>query len=251
MNFKDKIIVVTGGSTGIGKASAEKFLEQNAIVYVLDKQVPSFINKKNIHYINCDVSDFKANEKAIQEIIKNHNRIDCLFANAGQHVFGNIEETSLETFEHILSVNFKGIFYILKCVLPIMRLQNKGNIVLMGSDQSLIGKERSAIYGATKGAIAQITKSSAIDYAPFNIRINCVCPGTIETPLFEDAVEKYVNEYNIENKEIIYNSLKNAQPIKRLGQAEEVANLVLFLCSEQSSFITGSLISIDGGFVAQ
>lgn len=251
MRFKNKVAVITGGSSGIGASSAIAFAKEGASVYVLDNKTPSFLDcQENIYYIHCDVSDFDSNKNAILKIQEKQNQIDYLFANAGQHTFGNIEETSLDEFERILSINFKGIFYVLKCVLPIMREQNSGSIVLMGSDQSLVGKGKSAIYGATKGAIAQLAKSCAIDYSPFNIRINCVCPGTIETPLFENAIEKYVNKYGGESKQI-YEAMENAQPIKRLGKPEEVANLVLFLSSGEASFITGALISVDGGYTAQ
>ena len=131
-----------------------------------------------------------------------------------------------------------------------MKQQKYGNIVLTGSDQSFIGKGESAVYGATKGAIAQLTKSTAIDYAKYNIRVNCICPGTIDTPLYHHAVNRYSSKTGV-GKDSIYESLKSAQPLSRIGKPEEVAHLVEFLFSEKSSFITGSLLSVDGGFIAQ
>jgi 2-keto-3-deoxy-L-fuconate dehydrogenase len=131
-----------------------------------------------------------------------------------------------------------------------MREHQEGSIVLMGSDQSFVGKDDSFIYGATKGTIGQLTKSTAIDYAPYNIRINCVCPGTIDTPLYHKAVD---DSFKIKgfDKDEVYKRIAAAQPIPRVGLPEEVANTVLFLCSEKTGFTTGSLISIDGGYVAQ
>lgn len=131
-----------------------------------------------------------------------------------------------------------------------MKTQGKGNIVLMGSDQSIVGKGKSAVYGLTKGAIGQLTKSTAIDYAEYNIRVNCVCPGTIETPLLNNAVDGFSRMTNSE-KGAILESLKNAQPMNRIAQPYEIANVVCFLLSDDSSFMTGSLCSVDGGYTCQ
>ena len=132
-----------------------------------------------------------------------------------------------------------------------MREQRHGSIVLMGSDQSLIGKKKSAIYGATKGAIGQLTKSTALDYAEYGIRVNCVCPGAIDTPLCEGAIKNFTTKYTTESVESLLQKVQEKHPLNRLGKPEEVANVILFVCSNEASFITGSLISIDGGYVAQ
>lgn len=247
--FSKQIFVVTGGSTGIGQATAALLAEKGAQVYNLDINKPTHSHSL-IHYVPCDISVFPEVEKAFQNIISRENKIDLLFANAGIHLFANLEDTSVEDLDRVININLKGIYYALKCTIPVMKRQNSGAIVLTGSDQSLIGKGESSIYGATKAAIAQLTKSTTIDYAKYNIRINCICPGTIETPLYHTAVSAYSSKSGIP-REKIYESLKLAQPISRVGTATEVANLVEFLLSEKSSFITGSLFSIDGGFVAQ
>ncbi|MCP4393958.1 MAG: SDR family oxidoreductase [Alphaproteobacteria bacterium] len=247
MRFNNKVAIVTGGTTGIGKETCTKLSREGAIVYNLDINE---IKNNKINFIKCDVSSYTEIQNAVQKICKKEKKINLLFANAGIHLFANIEETSIEEFERILSVNAKGVFYILKEVIPIMKKQKEGNIILMGSDQSIIGKGRSSIYGMTKGAIAQLTKSTAIDYAEYNIKINCICPGTIETPLLNKAVEDFNNSTGI-NKEKILKLLKEAQPIKRIAEPLEVANVVCFLLSDENSFMTGSLVSVDGGYTSQ
>ena len=247
MQHQGKIAIITGASSGIGQATKIKLREKGALVYNLDL----FNDEPNDEfYIHCDVSNFDSVKQSVDQIFNKHQKLDFLFANAGIHLVGNIEETKIEDFENVLSVNLKSVFYTLKAALPYMRIQSKGSIVLMGSDQSLVGKGKSAVYGLTKGAIGQLTKSTAIDYAEHNIRVNCICPGTIETPLLNTAVEGFIKRTNVE-KDTILESLKKAQPINRIAQPSEVANLVCFLLSDEASFMTGSLYSVDGGYTCQ
>ena len=182
-------------------------------------------------------------------MVNREGRIDCLFANAGIHRFANLEETSVEEFESVLSVNLKGVFYTLKAVIPVMKAQMHGAILLMGSDQTLVGKGRSSVYGLTKAAIGQLAKSTAVDYASFNIRVNCLCPGTTDTPLLDGAVARYGELSGVRQDEI-RTELGNAQPIARIARPDEIARVACFLLSEESSYMTGALVAADGGYTA-
>jgi len=247
MRFANKIAIVTGGSTGIGKETIAKLNEEHAKVYNLD--VVETVDSNSI-FIKCDVSNYEQVKDAIKTIHENEGQIDVLFANAGVHLFANIEETSIDEFEKVLSINIKGVYYILKEVIPIMKEQNKGNILLMGSDQSFVGKGQSSVYGMTKGAIGQLTKSTAIDYAKYNIKVNCICPGTIDTPLLDKAVDRFKSLTGMQNDEI-RTILEEAQPINRIAQPKEIANTACYLLSDENSFMTGSLVPVDGGYTCQ
>lgn len=248
MDWKNKTVIISGASTGIGKATKDLLRGQGARVYNLDlalaaDDLPEF-------FVPCDVRNRHIIKAAVQTVYDKEGGIDMLFANAGIHLFAGIEETSDEEFDNIIQTNINGTFYLLKSVLPIMKSQQRGSIVLMGSDQSFIGKSRSAAYGLTKGAIGQLTKSTAIDYAPFNIRVNCICPGTINTPLLYKAIDRY-HSLSGDPKDSIWKTLEHAQPMSRIADPKEIATVVAFLLSDENSFMTGSLISADGGYVSQ
>ena len=246
MDWNNQVAVITGASTGIGQATRELLEANGCIVYNLD--LPGAAT--GARFIPCDVRDRQAIRSAMAAVHQRENRIDMLFANAGIHLFASMEDTTDEEFDNVTATNILGAFYTVQSVLPFMKAQRKGSIVLMGSDQSFVGKAQSSVYGLTKGAIAQLTKSTAIDYAPYNIRVNCICPGTIDTPLLHKAVQRF-SSLNAADEAEVYRSLNTTQPLGRIGQAAEIARVVAFLLSDDNSFMTGSLVSADGGYVCQ
>ncbi len=248
MEWSNKIVIITGASTGIGAATCELLCRKGAVVYNFDMTAPS--ENSPGHFIQCDMRDRHAIRKAIREVVYIESRIDMLFANAGIHLFASIEETSDEQLDNIIAINILGVYCVLQSVLPIMKQQQNGSIVLMGSDQALVGKASSSAYGMTKGAVGQLTKSTAIDYAKYNIRVNCICPGTVDTPLLHKAVSQYAKISKIKEEDV-YAGLNTVQPLGRIARPEEIASVVAFLLSDESSFMTGSLVSADGGYVCQ
>ncbi len=243
--FKDKVALVVGGASGMGNAVVRLLVQEGCGTHVFDIQETT-----DASFQHCDIRDYDQVRRCVEVVVNQENRIDLLFVAAGVHLFANIEDTSIEEFERVLSINLKGPFYVLKEVLPIMRQQRYGNVVLMGSDQVLIGKGSSAVYGMSKGAVGQLTKSSAIDYAPYNVRVNCICPGTIDTPMLGPSIERFHQASGLPIEEI-YDMLRTAQPIQRLGTPEEIGKAVLFLLSDDCPFMTGALVTADGGYTCQ
>ncbi len=239
-----KTCIVTGGSSGIGLSIVQLFLANNYQVFNLDI-TPS----DNGIFKACDITNVDAVGQIINEISAQHT-IDVLVSNAGIHFSGTIENTSEAEFDRVFNINVKGAYAAVKAVLPSMKANNAGSIIIMASDQALIAKHNSFAYNMSKAALASIAKTTALDYASYNIRSNAVCPGTIETPLYHQAIDKYC-ERSGDDKAQIHQEESDLQPLGRLGQPEEVAELVLFLASEKSKFITGSLQVIDGGYTAQ
>lgn len=239
-----KICVVTGGSSGIGLSIVKLFEQNNYHVFNLDLS-PSPIGE----FCHCDVTNVNQVVNIISDIAKSHT-IDVLVSNAGVHFSANIENTSEEDFDKVFNINVKGAYAAVKAVLPSMKSNNNGAIIIMSSDQALVAKNNSFAYNLSKAALASMAKTTALDYAAFNIRANAVCPGTIETPLYHHAIDNYCQRSGA-NKAEIHQEEESLQPLNRLGQPQEVAELVLFLASDKAKFITGSLQVIDGGYTAQ
>lgn len=242
------VTIITGATTGIGKATKELLRSRGHAVYNLDITAPG--DELPGYFIQCDVRKRDEIKAAVKTVFDAEKKIDCLFINAGIHLFDSMANTSDEDFDNVVGVNIYGSFYTAKYVLQYMKEQKKGSVVFMGSDQSIIGKPQSSVYGLTKGAVGQLTKSTAIDYAPFNIRVNCICPGTIDTPLLAQAVAKFSALSGTPAGDVMQ-SLQTVQPAGRIGRPEEIASVVAFLLSDESSFMTGSLVSADGGYVCQ
>ena len=248
--FQNKTIIITGGSSGIGAATVALFSAAGAKVYILDKKKWIDVATQSIYYLECDVANADQVKSAMGNILQKTPRIDYLFCNAGIHLFANIEESSNEAIQKVFATNLFGTIYCLQQVLPRMKQQRDGSIVLMASDQAFIAKEQCAIYGASKAAIAQLAKSTALDYAQYGIRVNCVCPGTIDTPMYQAVLEQFQQKTGLTFASIQEQSAEKL-PLKRVGKPEEVAQVVGFLCSDAASFMTGALVNVDGGYTIQ
>ncbi|WP_068544778.1 SDR family NAD(P)-dependent oxidoreductase [Thalassotalea crassostreae] len=239
-----KVCLVTGGSSGIGLAIVQSFLTEGYEVFNLDLQ-PS----AHGHFIECNMTQTSQVADAIKAIIQQTGQIDVLICNAGIHCSANIVDTSETLFDNVFAVNVKGAFAATKAVIPAMQNQKAGSIIYIASDQSVIAKTNSFAYNISKHALASMAKTTALDFAKDNIRANAICPGTIETPLYHNAIDKYCRDSGRDKAEV--NREEAAlQPINRLGQPDEVAAFALFLASDEASFITGSLQMIDGGYTA-
>ena len=239
-----KVCIVTGGSSGIGLSIVKLFLNHDYLVFNLDL-TPSTFGE----FCLCDVTNVEQVTGIIARISQLHS-VDALVSNAGIHFSANIEDTSEADFDKVFNINVKGAYAAIKAVLPNMKSNNNGAIILMSSDQALIAKQNSFAYNLSKSALASMAKTTALDYAQFNIRANAVCPGTIETPLYHQAIDNYCQRTGADKAEV-HREEASLQPLNRLGQPEEVAELVLFLASDKAKFITGSLQVIDGGYTAQ
>ncbi len=239
-----KTCVITGGSSGIGLSIVKLFEQNNYRVFNLDLTKSTFGE-----FCQCDVTNVTQVVNVINEISKEHT-IDVLISNAGIHFSANIENTTETDLDKVFNINVKGAYAAIKAVLPSMKINKNGAIILMSSDQALIAKHNSFAYNLSKSALASMAKTTALDYASFNIRANAVCPGTIETPLYHNAIDNYCQKSGA-NKAEVHREEEALQPLNRLGQPEEVAELVLFLASDKAKFITGSLQVIDGGYTTQ
>lgn len=239
-----KTCIITGGSSGIGLSIVKVFLANDYHVCNLDIS-PSEYGQ----FYSCDITNHDEVTQVI-DLISKSSTVDVLVSNAGIHFSGNIENTSVVDLEHIFNLNVKGAYYAIKAVLPVMKKANTGAILIIASDQALIAKSNSFAYNLSKHALASIAKTTAIDYAAFNIRCNAICPGTIETPLYHKAINNYCEKSGADITKV-HAEEAALQPLNRLGQPEEVAELALFLASDKAQFITGSLQVIDGGYTAQ
>jgi NAD(P)-dependent dehydrogenase (short-subunit alcohol dehydrogenase family) len=234
MEFKNKVVIITGGSSGIGKRIAERFSKEGAKVVVSSKDEKS---EGDFEFIKADVREEEAIKSLVEDVVKKYRKIDILVNSAGIYSQNQYDIINLATeeFDNSMNTNFKGTFLTTKHVLPHL-LKSKGNIVNISSALGLVPEKESSIYCSSKAAVNMFTKTLALNYADQGIRINAVCPGPINTPMLDenipaDEMADYLNE----------------NPMKRAGTTDEVANLVLFLTSDEASYITGGIYTVDGG----
>lgn len=242
--FNDKVIVITGGASGIGLATAKRLLNEGAKIALLDVNDNILeISKKlggNVLGIKCDVSNEKDVKSSIEMIANFFGKIDCLVANAGIGGGANKPaDVTLEEWNKVIGVNQTGIFLVNKYVIPYMIKNGGGSIVNTSSMYGLVGAPNSFAYTASKGAINQMTRTLSLAYAENNIRVNAVAPGYVDTAILSSVPDEYKK------------AMAKEMPIGRLGTDDEIASLIKFLLSDEASFITGAIISIDGGYTAK
>lgn len=244
-----RTMIISGGSSGIGEACVRKFLDNGDYVFNLDiTHNPQLSELKNYQWLKTDVSLESDIIQSVQKITAHTQKIDVLIVSAGKHLSANIENTNHEQLMALLNLNLLGAFWLIQQVIPVMKKQHYGNIITIGSDQSLaVSKPNSTVYGMTKSALAHLTKSVALDYATFNICANCIGAGTIDTPLYREAIAKHATRSGL-SLEKIHESENLEQPIGRIGKPQEIAELAYFLASDKCRYLTGALIPVDGGY---
>jgi len=250
MRLQGKVTLITGSGSGIGKATALLFAKEGATVIVNDVDAEkggatvSEIRENGgaAEFVQADVTVPESVKQMVDYIIGKYGRIDVLFNNAGISGVGMLHEIEPEAWDRVMNVNIRGVYLPSKYVIPHMMERRSGSIINMSSCIAEIGLARRASYAATKGAVLALTKSMQVDYAPYSIRVNALLPGTILTPFVEDYLRK-----SYDNPEKAYESLKKRQLSGDLGRPEDVAKAALFLASDESKFMMGSPLYIDGG----
>jgi len=236
--------VITGGASGIGEATCRVLAAAGAAVTIVDidvrgaKSLADQLPGSSV--LICDITDPDAVSAAFGSLAA----LDILVNNAGIGLVGNIEETPTEDFARLFRVNVEGMYLVTKAAIGKL-VAAKGVIVNIGSVAGLVGIKRRFAYCATKGAVVALSRQLAVDYAG-NVRVNCVCPGTVDTPF----VEAYLEKYHKHEKDKVRAELNARQLVGRLGRPDEIANAVLYLCSREAEFVTGSALVIDGGWTA-
>lgn len=249
MHFTNKVVLITGAGSGIGRATALQFAKRGARV-VINERIPdrgqeTLALVKEVGgdgiVVQADVTRSVEVEKMVKTAMATFKRIDILVNNAGVIIPGSVDNLSEEDFDKAMLVNVKGVFLVAKHVIPEMRKAGGGVIVNIGSVAAFKGFPNRSVYCASKGAVVSLTKAMAMDYIKENIRVNCVCPGTIYTPALEERMKA------TPDPKAAMADFVARQPLGRLGTDEEIARAVLFAAWEEAAYMTGSAIVIDGG----
>ena len=256
-DFNGKVVFITGASSGIGRASALAFAQAGGVVDFeelllrplkmirdSDKLLKQIQDKGgNAIFLKCDVSNSSEVKKAIDEAVKQYGRIDYAFNNAGtEGESAPTPDCSEKNWDRTININLKGVWLCMKYQIPVMLKQGGGAIVNCSSIAGLVGFPGIPAYTASKHGVLGLTKTAALEYAKSNIRVNAICPGVIQTPM----IDRFTH-----GEAQIQKQLVAGEPVGRVGQPEEITNAAMWLCSDQSSFVTGEYLVVDGGWVAQ
>lgn len=249
MRLKDKVAIITGGGTGIGEATARLFTQQGAKVIIMGRR-KDLLEKTareigerggEITAIPGDVRKSSDCTAVVKETLNKYGKLDILVNNAGIARWGNALESTEELWDTVLDTNLKGLFFMTQSALAEMKKKKRGVIVNISSILGLIAMPDSAAYNASKGGVVMFTKSVAIEYAREGIRCNCICPGGVDTDMLREDT----------GTEEGRRAMNEMHPMGRMGEPIDIANAILFLASEESSWITGTVLPVDGGYTAQ
>ncbi len=252
-DFRDKSVVITGGGSGIGAAMVERFAQHGASIAILEldlqkaeklaSELPQSSGKTRCYQVN--IADQQRVTQVINQVVDELGTVDILINNAGISQIGRLDQTDEQDFDKVFAVNVKGAYNCMYAVIEHMRSRNRGVILNMCSIAATLGIPDRFAYSATKGAIRSMTFAVAKDYLDYNIRCNCISPARVHTPFVDDYLK-----VNYPGKEAeMFKKLEATQPVGRMAKPVEIANLALYLCSDEASFITGTDYTIDGGFV--
>ncbi len=252
INFEGKVAVVTGGAVGIGEATARCLAELGASVAILDRDraaaervLESLLRRtgKRAEFYQCDVASAKEMETALNSAAEEMGGIDVLVSNAGIQRYGDVVSTTEPLWDEVMSVNLKGCFHAAKYAVPHMMKRTSGAIIVVGSVQTFTAVGNSAAYVTAKHALLGLVRAMALDYARYNIRVNCVCPGAIDTPMLRWAASLDPDPARV------LATCDRMHALGRVGKPEEVAKAIAFLASDWASFITGTSLVVDGGLL--
>jgi NAD(P)-dependent dehydrogenase (short-subunit alcohol dehydrogenase family) len=248
VQLRDKVTIVTGASSGIGRASAIIFAHNGAKVVVADideeggRRTVESIEKEGGRaiFVKTDVSTASDAKRCVESAVREFGRLDSLFNNAGFNPVGTVVDTPEELWDRVLDVNLKGMFLMCKFAIPEMKKVGRGSIVCTASVDGVLAIPNEAAYIASKGGIISLVKAMALDHARDNIRVNCVLPGAIRTPLYEKFMKENEN----------FEDQADQHAMQRIGEPEEIGQVVMFLLSDVPTFVTGAIIPVDGGYSA-
>ena len=250
ITFENKVALVTGAASGLGLATAKAFAEAGASVVLADwaeKEVRAAAKEladkgHKTLAVTCDVSDDEQVEAMVKKTVAEFGRLDAAYNNAGiQNVLAETADSPRADYDRVMGINLRGVWSCMKFELRQMRKQGSGTIVNCSSLGGLVGSPERGIYHAAKHGVLGFTKSAALEYAARGIRINAICPGLIQTPMSDQMVAAGQGE--------ALKEMEKSIPMGRVGRPEEIANAVLWLCSDAASYVTGQSISVDGGFI--
>jgi meso-butanediol dehydrogenase/(S,S)-butanediol dehydrogenase/diacetyl reductase len=251
MKLDGRVAIITGGNSGIGKATALLFAQEGAKVVVAGRNTSrgkGVVDEIKKHkgdaiFVRTDVSKTADVKALVEKTVSRYGRVDILFNNAALSPVGTVLTTSEKDWRAAIDTNINGTFLCTRYVLPHMLKQGGGVIINTGSINSLMAMKDEAAYDASKGGVLMLTRATALDFAKDNIRANCICPGAIETPMLRGVLEQASNPREVEAE------LIRKHALGRIGAPEEVAKVALFLASDDSSFVTGSAVAVDGGML--